>query len=196
MKKTSLAVTLPLLAFAVLLLSGCGMFRSHKAWQTAKQESPLEIPPGLDTPSASAAMEIPPPGSNQPTAAGVTASVNGQPSQLADGFVTSADVDATYQRIGQLLAAGGIGQLQSHDDATHSYVLVVQSAPTETVQHGFFGRLLGRGKSSTKQIGPVAPHQVSIGVSSSGQNASEVRVQGDPSAVAKTVDALRAKLGS
>ena len=75
MKKSSLAVALPALALTGLLLSGCGMFRSTKAWETAKQETPLEIPPGLDTPTASEALVIPPPGANQPNANGATARV-------------------------------------------------------------------------------------------------------------------------
>ena len=36
MKKTSLVVTLPVLVLGGLLLSGCGMLRSHKAWETAR----------------------------------------------------------------------------------------------------------------------------------------------------------------
>lgn len=36
MKKTSLAVALPALLLSGLMLSGCGIFRSHKAWDTAK----------------------------------------------------------------------------------------------------------------------------------------------------------------
>ena len=56
MKKSSLAAALPALVITGLLLSGCGMFRSERAWQNAQQKSPLEIPPGLDTPSAQAPM--------------------------------------------------------------------------------------------------------------------------------------------
>jgi len=158
MKKSSLAVLLPALALTGLLLSGCGMFRSHKAWDTAKQESPLEIPPGLDTPSASAALVIPPPGANSPT-------------------------------------ANDIGQVQSHDDAAHSFALTVNAAPMVEVKHGLFGRMLGRGKTSTKETGPVTAHDVQLTVNSSGQNASEIRAQGDPAAVAKVIDALKARLG-
>ena len=72
MKKTSLLVALPAIALGGLLLSGCGMFRSHSAWQKARQEAPLEIPPSMDRPSTSDALVIPPPGANQPTADGAT----------------------------------------------------------------------------------------------------------------------------
>src|SRR5690348_9264385 len=85
MKKSSLVVALPALVLSGLLLSGCGMLRSHKAWDTARQESPLEIPPGLDTPAANDALVIPPPGANNPTSAGVTADVGGAGGMIADG---------------------------------------------------------------------------------------------------------------
>lgn len=195
MKKSSLAVLLPALALTGLLLSGCGMFRSHKAWDTAKQESPLEIPPGLDTPSASAALVIPPPGANNPTANGVSAGVNGKAAMITDGFVLSDTVENSYHRVSQTLEAGDIGQVQSHDDAAHSFALTVNAAPVVEVKHGLFGRMLGRGKTSSKETGPVTAHDVQLTVNSSGQNASEIRAQGDPAAVAKVIDALKARLG-
>src|SRR5215469_13453206 len=101
MKKSPLVVALPVLALSAMLLSGCGMFRSQKAWETAKQESPLEIPPGLDTPSSSAALVIPEQGANNPTSNGATARLGesgGQ--QIADGFVLNDNVDNTYRRVG------------------------------------------------------------------------------------------------
>ncbi len=55
MKKTSYALVVPALLLSVLVVSGCGAFRSTKDWERAQQEAPLEIPPGLDTPSTSAA---------------------------------------------------------------------------------------------------------------------------------------------
>ena len=196
MKKPSLAVTLPALALTGLLLSGCGMFRSHKAWDTAKQESPLEIPPGLDTPSASAALAIPQPGANNPTSDGVAAAVNGQPPTIADGFVLSDNVDSSYRRVGQTLENGDIGQIQAHDDTAHTFTLMVNAAPVTEVKPGLFSRMIGHGKTTTKETGPATPHQVQLSVNPSGQNASEIRVQGDAGAVAKVVDALKARLGS
>ena len=53
MKKTSLLVALPAVALSGLLVSGCGMFRSHKAWKTAQQEVAAGDPAGLDRPSTS-----------------------------------------------------------------------------------------------------------------------------------------------
>ena len=199
MKKTSLLVALPALAFSGLLLSGCGMFRSHKAWETAQQESPLEIPPSLDRPSTSDALVIPPPGANQPTAAGATASVAGVPGQagqISDGFVHPGSVDSIYQRVGQLLASGSLGQVVSHDDATHAYVVSVSAAEVKQQKRGFFSRIFRRGKSDSASTTGGGVHQVQISIASSGADASEVRAQSDSlAAVASVIDTLKSKLG-
>ena len=187
MKKSSLLVTLPALAFAGLLLSGCGMFRSTKAWETAKQESPLEIPPGLDTPPANAALVIPPPGSNQPQAAPV-------PGAISDAFVVSGDVDGTYQKVGQFLAGGSAGQVTGHDDSAHSYAVNVVGGAAPAQKRGFFGRMFHHDKS--KAGSDTATHAVQVTVNPSGSSASEVRVQGDEGAVAKLIDALKKGMGS
>lgn len=193
MKKTSLLVALPALAFSGLLLSGCGMFRSHKAWDTAQQESPLEIPPGLDRPSTSAALEIPPRGANQPTANGATASVGAADGQVADGFVLADSVDNAYHRVGQVLEGGGLGQLVGHDDAAHSYTLTV-SAAAAPKKKGFFGRLFGHHKDDSAAAAG-AGSQVQVTIGASGTSASEVRAQGNAAAVAKVIDALKSRLG-
>jgi uncharacterized lipoprotein len=192
MKKTSLAVALPALALTGLLLSGCGLFRSEKAWQNAKQESPLEIPPGLDTPSATAALVIPPAGSNQPTANGATARVGGNVGTITDGFILADNVDETYRRVGEALANGDIGTLQGHDDAAHTYNLSVMASDQPAEKPGFFGRMFGKSSSS----GPsVAPRPVVVSINTSGQGSSEVRAQGEAAAVAKVVDSLKSRLG-
>jgi uncharacterized lipoprotein len=193
MKKTSLAVALPALALTGLLLSGCGMFRSERAWQNAQQESPLEIPPGLDTPSATAALVIPQAGSNQPTVNGATARVGSNPGTITDGFILADSVDETYRRVGEALANGDLGTLQGHDDAAHSYNLSVMASDQPVEKAGFFGRMFGKGSSSS---GPsVAPRPVVVTINTSGQGSSEVRAQGDAAAVAKVVDALKSRLG-
>ncbi|HET6807415.1 MAG TPA: hypothetical protein VFH59_18425 [Frateuria sp.] len=191
MKKTSLVITLPVLVISGLLLSGCGMFRSHKAWETARQESPLEIPPGLDTPTASDALVIPPPGANSPTSAGVTADVGAAGGTIADGFVLSDTADNAYHRVGEALAE--VGQVTAHDDAAHSYSVNVAAVPGK--KRGFFSRLFHRnGKGDAAGAGK-ASRQVQVTVTASGDNASEVRAQGQAAAVAKVVDTLKSKLG-
>lgn len=188
MKKSSLLVTLPALAFAGLLLSGCGMFRSTKAWETAKQESPLEIPPGMDTPPANAALVIPPPGSEQPQAAPAA------PEQISDAFIVSDTVDNTYQKVGKLLAGGGAGQVTGHDDGAHSYAVNVVGGETPAKKRGFFGRMFHHDKS--ENAARATPRQVSVSVAPSGQKGSEVRAQGEAPGVAKLIDGLKQKIGS
>ncbi|MFA6231587.1 MAG: hypothetical protein WC617_15660 [Rhodanobacter sp.] len=194
MKKTSLLVVLPAVALSGLLLSGCGMFRSHKAWETAQQESPLEIPPTLDRPSTSDALVIPPPGANRPTSNGATADVGGGPGhmgQVSDGFVHKGSVDSIYSRVGQLLAGGELGPVVSHDDAEHSYVVSLAAAEAQQ-KKGFFGRIFGRKAAPSDG----AAHQVKIMIGSSGVTDSEIRAQSDSvAAVAKVVDTLRSRLG-
>ncbi|WP_199100859.1 hypothetical protein [Dyella sp. ASV21] len=195
MKKSPLVVALPVLALSALLLSGCGMFRSEKAWQTAKQETPLEIPPGLDTPSTSAALVIPEPGANNPTANGATARVGKSGGVIADGFVINDTVDNTYRRVGQALENGDIGQVLAHDDAARNYTLSVVASDEPTQKKGFFSSMFN-GKSKQGADAPgAAPHQVQLTVSGSGSQASEVRAQGDAAAVAKVVDTLKGRLG-
>ncbi|MEO8998076.1 MAG: hypothetical protein ABI227_10580 [Rhodanobacter sp.] len=195
MKKTSLLVALPAVALSGLLLSGCGMFRSHKAWDTAQQQSPLEIPPSLDRPSTSDALVIPPPGANRPTANGATASVGtAAAGQIADGFVLADSVDNAYHRVGQVLESGSLGQLVGHDDAAHSYTLSV-SAAGQQKKKGFFGRMFGRDKGDSAATMGAGSHQVQISINGSGTNASEIRAEGNAAAVAKVVDALKSRLG-
>lgn len=197
MKKTSLLVALPAVALSGLLLSGCGMFRSHKAWETAQQEAPLEIPPSMDRPSTSEALMIPPPGGNQPTANGATANVGAaagaSAGQIADGFVLGASVDETYRRVGTVLAGGSLGKLAGHDDSAHTYTVVVSNAVAKQ-KKGFFSRIFG-GKSDSESASGAGSHPVQVTIASSGANGSQVRAVGNAAAVAKVVDALKSQLG-
>ncbi|KRE89638.1 hypothetical protein ASG87_04785 [Frateuria sp. Soil773] len=196
MKKSSLVVALPALALTGLLLSGCGMFRSQKAWEAAKQETPLEIPPGMDTPSASDALVIPPPGANQPTANGATARVGNAGGTIADGFVLADSVDNAYRRVGQVLESGSVGSLVAHDDAAHSYTLSVTASAMPERKRGFFGRMFSRDKKAAADAPGASSHQVQVSINGSGDKASEVRAQGNAAAVAKVVDTLKARLGN
>ncbi|WP_158754227.1 hypothetical protein [Dyella sp. S184] len=196
MKKTSLLVALSAVALSGLLLSGCGMFRSHKAWNTAQQESPLEIPPTLDRPSTSDALVIPPPGANQPTSNGAIAGVNGGSAQITDGFVTADNVDNTYSKVGTILQGGSLGQVASHDDATHSYTLNVPSAiAQQQKKKGFFSRIFSHDKSDSSSASSGSSYPVQVSIGSSGTNASEIRAQGNAAAVAKVIDTLKSHLG-
>ncbi|MHA6204016.1 hypothetical protein ACXU4B_06325 [Dyella soli] len=195
MKKSPLVVALPVLALSALLLSGCGMFRSQKAWETAKQETPLEIPPGLDTPSTSAALVIPEPGANNPTSNGATARVGQTSSQIADGFVLNDSADNAYRRVGQALEKGDIGQVVAHDDDARTYTLSVVANAQLTSDKGFFSRMFNGKSKETADAPGAAPRQVQVTIGGSGEKASEVRAQGDAAAVAKVVDTLKSRLG-
>lgn len=191
MNKTLPLMALSALVASMLLVSGCGMFHSQKAWETAKQESPLEIPPGLDRPSTSAALVVPPPGANQvDSEARAPAAENGQ---VSDGFVLKDTVDSTYQRVGRVLEHGDLGQVLGHDDEAHSYTLKLAQA--EVKKPGFFKRLFHRGKRGAEQAQSAGSGQVVIRVSASGSDSSEVRAEGGAAAVGKVVDGLKSRLG-
>lgn len=195
MKKTSLLLALPAVALSGLLLSGCGAFRSHKAWDTALQEAPLEIPPTLDRPSTSDALVIPPPGGNQPTSTGATARVGSTNGQISDGFVLAGAAGEVYRRVGQALESGNLGEVIGHDDAALSYTLSVSDAVAQQKKKGFFGRMFGSDKESTLRAPGAGAHQVQINIDASGTTGSEVRATGNPAAVGKVMDMLKSRLG-
>ena len=194
MKKTSYALVVPALLLSVLVVSGCGAFRSKKDWEKAQQEAPLEIPPGLDTPSTSAALVIPDVGSGAGAAAAAQAA-----SPVSDGFILADDTDAAYRRIGELLSVGDVGKVTSHDDATHTYQIAVNRGKPEG-RPGFFRRMFGaKGADQDAKDAPASAaggtHSVVLAVTASGTG-SEVRAQGDADGVRRVIDALKSRMGS
>lgn len=196
MKKTSYALVVPALVLSALLVSGCGAFRSTKDWQRAQQEAPLEIPPGLDTPSTSAALVVPDVGSGAQAAANAAGSA-----PVSDGFVLTDAVDVAYSRIGEQLAAGDLGSITSHDDATHTYQVAVKAGKPEG-RPGLFRRMFGGNKETNQDtVGSASPaaqdgtHTVLLTINASGTG-SEVRAQGDSNGVRRIVDALKSRMGS
>ncbi|UPG88675.1 hypothetical protein L2Y96_14810 [Luteibacter aegosomaticola] len=193
MKKTSYALVVPALLLSVLVVSGCGAFRSTKQWEKAKQESPLEIPPGLDTPSTSAALVIPDVGAGS----GATGGSAPAAAPVSDGFILADAPDAAYKRIGEVLSVGDVGTVTAHDDDTHTYQIAATAGAPEA-KRGFFKRMFG-GKSPEQeqdQAGSAAAgakHSVVLTVNPSGAG-SEVRAQGDANGVRRVVDALKSRL--
>lgn len=194
MKKTSYALVVPALILSALLVSGCGAFRSKKDWDRAQQEAPLEIPPGMDTPSTSAALVIPEVGSG-------AAAANAAATNVSDGFILTDDVETAYKRIGEQLGQGDLGNVVSHDDASHSYQIAAKPGRPEA-RPGLFRRMFGAGKDSSSQDAKDAPasaqggsHIVVLTVNASGTG-SEVRAQGDADGVRRVVDALKSRMGS
>lgn len=197
MKKTSYALVVPALLLSVLVVSGCGAFRSTKQWEKAKQEAPLEIPPGLDTPSTSAALVIPDAGSGSGTTTGASAAA-----PVSDGFILTDAPDAAYKRIGEVLSVGDVGSVTAHDDDTHTYQIAATAGAPEA-KRGFFKRMFGGGNKNPDEAiegGPQATqgggnkHSVVLTVNPSGAG-SEVRAQGDASGVRRVIDALKSRLG-
>ncbi|MHC1481173.1 hypothetical protein ACYJW8_13050 [Frateuria aurantia] len=199
MKKPVVFVVAPALLISVLLVSGCGIFRSHKAWESAQQESPLEIPPGLDTPATTDALIVPPPGANRPTANGATAEVNGVAGQLTDGFVVPSDAGSVFQHLGQELSKGDVGKVIASDASAHTYSVTVMSPATATPpppKRGLFGRMFHHDSKSQSGAGEVSAHDVKINVVASGSDASVIQVQGISGAVVQTVARLRKTMGA
>ncbi|KJV37018.1 hypothetical protein [Luteibacter yeojuensis] len=191
MKKTSYALVVPALLMSVLVVSGCGAFRSTKQWEKAKQEAPLEIPPGMDTPSTSAALVIPDAGSGAAAAGGASAA------PVSDGFILTDAPDAAYRRIGETLAAGDVGTVTAHDDDTHTYQITATAGAPED-HRGFFKRMFGGKNPDADQAGSAGPggnkRSVVLTVNPSGTG-SEIRAQGDANGVRRVIDALKSRLG-
>lgn len=194
MKKTSYALVVPALLLSVLVVSGCGAFRSKKDWQRAQQEAPLEIPPGLDTPSTSAALVIPEVGAGAATAAA------NQAASVSDGFILTDDVETAYRRIGEQLSVGDLGTVASHDDTAHAYQVAVNRSKPEA-RPGLFRRMFGGGKNANQDAtdAPASAQggnrTVTLSVTASGTG-SEVRAQGDADGVRRVIDALKSRMGS
>lgn len=89
-----------LVAAAVVGTSGCKWFRKGSELYAQSPESrPLEVPPDLDRPDTSSAMQLPDTGSV--TRSAMPAAGSAQP----NGFAVAGDRDAVFARVGEVLAA-------------------------------------------------------------------------------------------
>ncbi len=197
------------LALSTLMLSGCGMFRSHHAWKQAKQENPLQIPPGLDRPATTDALTIPPPpaGSTQATPA-QGAKPAAKPAQtLAPGSTRmhlSDDVDTAFKRVGLALQRGDLGSVTSQDAATHTYQLSVDTRPALGESQGFLQKHfsnLQKNPGDEKASGGSALNRsngsvtVTLKVSPASGGGSTVAASGDPQQAAHVISVLSGRLG-
>lgn len=188
MKRTTLA----LLLLTSVALSGCQTLQSinpfhHRepAYNGAQQERPLEVPPGLDQPPTAEALAIP--GSN---AGGTTGGA--VPEMASSGFggnslALSDTPDSAYRRVGLALERGAIGQVTGHDDAAHTYQIVVDTVVSKKSEGGFFHRMFHRAKNERVK------GTVTISISPSGSG-SVVSAQGDRDAVSRIMLALQQRL--
>ena len=90
------------LAVAVLATSGCSWFRKeHALYAQAPENRPLEVPPDLDRPGTTGAVNIP----DQP--ASVSRSDMGAPAPAVAGmgFAVATAPDEVFPRVAQVLAS-------------------------------------------------------------------------------------------
>ncbi len=88
-----------LVATAVVGASGCKWFRKGNDLYAGSPETrPLEVPPDLDRPDTSGAMQLPETGSV--TRSAMPAAGAPQP----NGFAVAGDLDTVFARVGEVLA--------------------------------------------------------------------------------------------
>lgn len=192
MKKLLIAM-----ALSALMLSGCGMFRSQKAWEKAQQETPLEIPPGLDHPSASAALVIPPPPQGQAQDATAAAPAPAA-TQDATSLQLADDVETAYRRVGQALERGDLGTVSAQDDAAHTFQLDVRSQSVAGQEQGFFQKHFSNAQQEDKPDALAAGGAVAtviVKVAAGANGGSTISAQGDPQQAARVISVLKGRLG-
>ncbi|RAP57311.1 hypothetical protein [Oleiagrimonas sp. MCCC 1A03011] len=187
MKKILVALVL-----STVMLSGCGMFRSSKAWEKAKQENPLEIPPNMDRPNVSDALTIPTVNAQHEQAAATTVSPN--------SLHLPNDVDSAYKRVGLALGNGDIGAIASQSDAEHTYQVKMAPKMELGSKQGFLQRHFSNtqdapGSSGSPTSGDKAAPTVMVQVKPAADGGSIVSATGDPQQVGRLIGALRARLG-
>ncbi|HJR12961.1 MAG TPA: hypothetical protein VJ833_03605 [Rhodanobacteraceae bacterium] len=200
-------LTLTLLLLAPIALTGCQTIKAHNPfrhkeppYQSAQQERPLEVPPGMDQPATTDALAIPDAGTGTASAAaGATPpSETGTPpagAPAAAGMTASgstltlSDTPASaYHRVGLALSRSDVGQVTAHDDNALTYQVAVDTVVTKKAEGGFFHRMFHRNKSETVK-GPVT-----ISVTPSGTG-SMVSAQGNPDAATRIMAVLQQRLG-
>lgn len=200
MKKLLIALTL-----STLMLSGCGLFRSGHAWKQAKQENPLQIPPGLDHPSVTAAVSIPPP-SNQPATPQASANQSAPLAANATSMHMQGDVDTVYKRVGLVLQSGSLGTVTAHNATTHTYQLSIQTKPKlgssksflqkhfSNLNHSKSGASNGAsGSASGTGQGTVS---VTLKVAPAKTGGSIVSARGNPQQAVHVISVLNSRLGA
>ncbi|HEX7341189.1 MAG TPA: hypothetical protein VF269_02825 [Rhodanobacteraceae bacterium] len=184
------------LILSTLVLSGCGLFRSGHAWKVAKQENPLQIPPGLDQPSTTAALTIPPPGNTQ---------VAAKPAPVLRANATSmhlpGDVATAYKRVGLALQSGDLGTVAAQDAAHHSYRLSISASPKLTASPSFlqkhFSNINHQSTDASQDASGAGQHAVTVilTVTPAQGGGSTVSAAGDPQQAVHVISVLSSRLG-
>lgn len=90
------------LAVAVLGTSGCSWFRKgNDLYAQSPENRPLEVPPDLNLPDTSGAMQLP----GDATQSVTRSSISSRPAAANNtGFTVQGERDAVFDRIGEVLA--------------------------------------------------------------------------------------------
>jgi uncharacterized lipoprotein len=211
-RKVKKNIALVLAAIALLsLLGGCSYLRTKfgsksDAYKNSSQARPLEVPPDLDAPNRSGALQIPEPGASTATVAtdgsapaplvppaaappmSAAASLGGDGLQVADTLAN------TWVRVGLALERSGIATIQARDEAARSYE--IRATGQKTRRPGLLKRVVTLGMAGDKTV--ATPVNLRVVVSGS-DGASKVTVQGaatesDTSAARQVLDTLRQRL--
>lgn len=206
MKKLLITLTL-----STLVLSGCGLFGKNHAWKEAQQENPLQIPPGLDRPSTSAALSIPPPSNTSSAAAAQQAPAQANAPAAGTNPMQmhmAEDVASAYTRVGVALQQGGLGTVTAQDAAQHAYELSIDTAPELGSSQSFLQKHFSNlnqpkddaqsddasGSALTADQGKVTTVTLTVSPAKSGSG-SIVRAQGNTKQAVHVISVLRGRLG-
>ena len=185
-------LALTLLLLAPVALTGCQTIKSHNpfrhkapAYQTAQQEQPLEVPPGMTLPPSNDALAV-------PGETGGAATTTGTPPGMAGptgstSLALTDTPDSAYHRVGLALARGDVGQVTAHDDAAMTYSVAVASTVKVKSEGGFFHRLFHHSKTETVQ------GDVTVKIAPAGTG-SVVEASGNADAAARVIAVLNQRL--
>ena len=194
-------LALTLLLLAPVAMTGCQTIKSHNpfrhkspAYQTAQQEQPLEVPPGMTLPPSNDALAVPgETGGAAATTTGTPPGMAGAPPAGATGPTGSTSLaltdtpDSAYRRVGLALARGDVGQVTAHDDAAMTYSVAVASTVKVKSEGGFFHRLFHHSKTETVQ------GDVTVKIAPDGTG-SVVEASGNADAAARVIAVLNQRL--
>lgn len=193
------------LVLSALMLSGCGAFRSHHAWEKAKQENPLEIPPGMDRPATTDALSIPPPSARASAVASPQAAPAAAPIPAnATSMHLAEDVDTAYKRIGLALQQGDLGTVTAQDPASHTYQLSIASKTSLGGSEGSFLKKHFSNLQDAPESGAGNPQggaqedggaRVTLTVTQGAAGGSDVHATGSQEQAARIIGALNSRLG-
>lgn len=215
---------LPATLLAAVLLGGCGFMRErfgHKepAYRQAPQERPLEVPPDLDRPTESSALNIPPatsgtpgvlvlgappeaastapppePAAVAPTAAPAATIASGVAIE-GGGLQVNDTVESTFARVGLALERSGAARITGRDEAGHAYA-VETTGQAAGKEPGWFKRAITFGQAGKKGTAPGVPLTVRVSAEGAGSRISIEGASDDASreAARALIAALRQRL--